>query len=674
MTISSELRKAGPFAGNGATTAFPFSFKVFAASDVAVTRADTLGAETALVLNSDFTVALNPDQDAAPGGTVTLAAPLATGHRLAVTSVVPNLQPTDITNNGGFYPRVIEDALDRHVVQIQQIDEKVARALKVGITSPLGSLALPAPVAGTVVGWNNTNDGLVNYPAAGDTLLAQMLEDGTANIGGQTAQGVADLRGDLDAGAGASLVGFKQVGTGAVVRTAQDKLREWVSVKDFGAVGDGVADDTLAVQAALNAVPNGGTVIVDGLFKITSTVTISKSLKLLGGSFGYGSLRTGFINETDTALKMFAIRAHYVSFEKLLISGAGKAGTSVAIEVGDGVTNYDKFSFSNDAAVINFRYGIVLRSQNCAVRGGATLSNCGTGVHLAGVPGVLNNRNIYFNEANLHSCDVGIETTDTYYAVGITGCDFNSCYVDAIKGSFYSSSIVGNNFIYSGEDDIDITSASIGGVQIVGNALSGFTGTPSQGTGIKISGNYCSVVGNSVTNKPGDGINVSGVGNTISSNSVVDANYFDAAGFSNIKIAGNINRVIGNVSRTTTGGASLSEYGVHVVSGLFNIVALNRVDGNKLAQIRDDASSLVRLNQGFATDAKGSATIPAASTSVVVNHGLAITPPTGSIQLTLSNNSAVAKIWVSGVTSTQFTINCNVAPGGSGQTVEWSVV
>lgn len=478
----------------------------------------------------------------------------------------------------------------------------------------------------------------------------------------------------ISAAGGSNLVGFQQAGAGSVVRTAQDKMREWVSVKDFGAVGDGAADDTAAVQAALNAVPNGGTVIVDGLFKITSTVTVSKSMKLLGGSFGYGALRTGFINETDTALKMFAIRAHYVSFEKLLISGAGKTGTSVAIEVGDGVTNYDKFSFSNDAAVVNFRYGIVLRSQNCSVRGGATLSTCGTGVQLAGVPGVNNNRNIYFNEANLHSCDVGIETVATYYAVGITGCDFNSCLVDAIKGTFDASTFVGNNFIYSGEDDIDIATTIMGGVLIVGNSLAGFTGTPARGTGIKISGNYCSVVGNYVLHKPGDGINVNGVGNTISSNSVIDANYIDVAGFSNIKIAGNINRVIGNVSRTTTGGVSRSEYGIHVVSGSFNIVALNRVDGNKLAQIRDDASSLVRLNQGFATDAKGSATIPAGATSVVVNHGLAITPPPGSIQLTLSNSSAVAKIWISGVTSTQFTINCNVAPGGSGQAVEWSVV
>lgn len=468
-------------------------------------------------------------------------------------------------------------------------------------------------------------------------------------------------------------VTFTQEGTGAVERLASEKLKEWVSVKDFGAVGDGVADDTFAVQSAFNAVSNGGTVIVDGLFKIASTVTVSKSMKLLGGSFGYGSLRTGFINTTDTTLKMFAIRAHYVSFEKLLISGAGKAGTSVALEVGDGVSNYDKFSFSNDAAIVNFRYGIVLRSQNCAVRGGATLSTCGTGVQLAGVPGANNNRNIYFNEANFHSCDVGIETGAPYYAVGITGCDFNACLVDAIKGTFDSSSIVGNNFVYSGEDDIDIASASIGGVLVVGNALSGVTGTPAQGTGIKISGNYCSVIGNFLSRKPGDGINVSGVGNSISSNSVIDSNYFDGSGFSNIKVAGNINRIIGNVSRTTTGGTAGSEYGIHVVSGSFNVVALNRVDGNKIAQIKDDASSLVRLNQGFATDAKGSATIAAASTSVVVDHGLAAAPTSGSVQLTMANNSAATKIWVSGVTATQFTINCDVAPGGSGLDVGWSV-
>lgn len=246
MTISTELRKAGPFTGNGVTTAFPFSFKVFAASDVAVTRADPLGAETALVLNSDFTVALNPDQDAAPGGTVTLAAPLATGHRLAVTSVVPNLQPTDITNNGGFYPRVIEDALDRHVAQIQQIDEKVDRALKVAITSTLGDQALPSPVAGMLIGWNESNDGLKNYAPIGGTLLGQQLA----------------------AAYGSSLVGFQQAGTGAGVRTAQDKLREFKSIADYlpvGYVSDGSVFYTAEIQKALDE--NSCLELPEGVFK-----------------------------------------------------------------------------------------------------------------------------------------------------------------------------------------------------------------------------------------------------------------------------------------------------------------------------------------------------------------------------------------------------------------------
>lgn len=56
----------------------------------------------------------------------------------------------------------------------------------------------------------------------------------------------------LSASSGSSLVGFLQAGTGASSRTLQAKARDFVSVKDFGAVGDNSTNDTAAIQAALD--------------------------------------------------------------------------------------------------------------------------------------------------------------------------------------------------------------------------------------------------------------------------------------------------------------------------------------------------------------------------------------------------------------------------------------
>ena len=63
----------------------------------------------------------------------------------------------------------------------------------------------------------------------------------------------SDTVANLAASTGASLIGYIQGGAGAVASTVQTKLRESVSVKDFGAVGDGVTDDYPAFAAALSA-------------------------------------------------------------------------------------------------------------------------------------------------------------------------------------------------------------------------------------------------------------------------------------------------------------------------------------------------------------------------------------------------------------------------------------
>ncbi len=137
MSISSTSRKAGPYSGNDVATAFAFAFKVFSTADVLVVFTSALDVESELTIGTDYTVTLNSNQDSNPGGTVTLLAPLATGAKLTLASSLSNLQPVTLTNNGGFYPALINDALDRATIQIQQIAEEVSRSVKVDISSDL---------------------------------------------------------------------------------------------------------------------------------------------------------------------------------------------------------------------------------------------------------------------------------------------------------------------------------------------------------------------------------------------------------------------------------------------------------------------------------------------------------------------------------------------------------
>ena len=90
---------------------------------------------------------------------------------------------------------------------------------------------------------------------------------------------IAALTASLASSSGSSMIGFIQAGTSAVATTAQAKMRETISVKDFGAVGDDTHDDTTNIQAAINyANTIGGDVYFPaGIYKITNGLTINNS-------------------------------------------------------------------------------------------------------------------------------------------------------------------------------------------------------------------------------------------------------------------------------------------------------------------------------------------------------------------------------------------------------------
>jgi hypothetical protein len=326
MTISSTTRIAGPFLSG---TALPFTFKVFAAADLEVVRLNTsTGVETSLVLGSDYTVALNGNQNTNPGGTVNLTVAASATSTVTITSDIANLQPTDLTNQGGFYPEVITDALDRATIQIQQMSEDVGRSLKGPISDGNLNMELPtaAQRANSFLAFdaNGVPTAVVSGSTGAPTTITRQVFSGTGSqtvftlasdpgalgnsaqvyiggvyqqrstytIGGTTLtfssapvagtdniEFVNFLTSNIGA-TSADLVTYTPSGTSAVARSAASKFGDVVSVKDFGAIGDGVADDTASIQAAVNA--SAQVYFPAGTYKCNSFVTLDTNSNLFG--------------------------------------------------------------------------------------------------------------------------------------------------------------------------------------------------------------------------------------------------------------------------------------------------------------------------------------------------------------------------------------------------------
>lgn len=166
MTVSTTLRKAGPFTGNDVTTVFPFAFKVFSTADVMVV-VNLAGVESTLVLGVDYGVTLNVDQDGTPGGSVNTTTPLPHTETLVITSNVAATQLTLITNAGGFFPKVFNAVFDKAVILVQQLAEKISRAVTIPITAS-GVLSLQIPVLAS---------GVLQWKADGTALQAVTLPD-----------------------------------------------------------------------------------------------------------------------------------------------------------------------------------------------------------------------------------------------------------------------------------------------------------------------------------------------------------------------------------------------------------------------------------------------------------------------------------------------------------------
>lgn len=128
---------------------------------------------------------------------------------------------------------------------------------------------------------------------------------------------------------GSALVGFLQAGTGAVARTVQSKLREGISAKDFGVVGDGVADDTIALGKARDAANTVG----KRLFIPAGTYLISSDfVPPTAGMYGDSQQTTYILCSGCSAVKIpptMALGRASCIIEKLSLIAVGTTCTAL---------------------------------------------------------------------------------------------------------------------------------------------------------------------------------------------------------------------------------------------------------------------------------------------------------------------------------------------------------
>ena len=175
-------------------------------------------------------------------------------------------------------------------------------------------------------------------------------------------------------------ISFLQAGTGAVTRTAQAKMRETVSVKDFGAVGDGVTNDTAAIQAAINT---GLDIVFPAGNYRASGLTQSTNLQRFS-ALGHVNI----IKNNNGVL--FTSSGNYVQLEGIQFVGTGFTGDNVNMS-GQGV-----------------------RLINCASYGtpGRPLKITGSGAQIWGTCNIYATTD---STANGYDIELGVSGTATIY-------------------------------------------------------------------------------------------------------------------------------------------------------------------------------------------------------------------------------------------------------------------
>ncbi len=279
------------YVADGVQTQFIYPFPIFADEDISIYFD---GAEQF----SGFTIA---GAGETTGGTVTFDTAPANSIVVMIERRMPLERLTDFLEGGDFSARAINNELDFLIGAIQQVGRDQAPMLRYTDDEAPGKIELPTKAirANMVLGFDGDGD-----PVAVSTEGVMASPDFTAS------------------------------GTGAATRSSTDKFSDLISVKDFGAVGDGVADDTLPIQQALAAHFN--VFLPEGTYLITSPITLGFGQSLFGaGRASAIKCQSNLFNAIDVPASMTRIADLKIEGGKIAIALAGGVNECVQNSVAD---------------------------------------------------------------------------------------------------------------------------------------------------------------------------------------------------------------------------------------------------------------------------------------------------------------------------------------------------
>ncbi|EGD9699732.1 hypothetical protein DNQ99_10410 [Escherichia coli] len=269
MTVSTEVDH-NEYTGNGVTTSFPYTFRIFKKSDLVVRVSDLNGNVTKLVLDSGYSVTVTGTYS---GGFVVLPSPLAAGWRVNIERVLDVVQETDLRNQGKFFPEVHEDAFDYLTMLIQQSFSGLSLALR-----------KPSRLSNYYDARDNRIQNLASPILPNDGVNRNFVE----NLFIDKSASASALRSLLESAAGAGIIGTLQ---GLTVQSVLDNVKIPLTSFVFSIPDDFANADSLA-EYLENRCYTGTQVIVHVSAGTHNWNTLNK---IFGKEWGFGRLK--FVGE-----------------------------------------------------------------------------------------------------------------------------------------------------------------------------------------------------------------------------------------------------------------------------------------------------------------------------------------------------------------------------------------